>query len=125
MHLKDCGHTNLTRDKIRAVVKASMSEVLTGTIEVPHKNKKGRTMRAPWLQVVDPLAALTKVVHFELAAGLVSWPSNIPDGEFWIGLGADKGGGATKLLAKFMNVELADSWRHTCLLAVLDRIDDS
>ena len=123
-HLKEAGHTAVSRKQIRDLVKSSMSEVETGRIVVPHPRKPGRTMVAGWLRVVDVLSALVKSVMFEHASGLISWPSNVPDGEFWIGFAADKGGGATKLIAKFVCSELADSWRHTCMIAMLDRVDD-
>ena len=125
LHLKECGATDVTRKRIRAMVNASMSEVETGTITIPHPPKKGRTLSAAWLRVVDVLKALCKSLGYEQSCGLLSWPPNIPASEIWIGLACDKGGGATKLVAKFFIAELADSWRHTCLLAMLDRVDDS
>jgi hypothetical protein len=118
-HLKAGGHTDMSREALRNIVKLSMSDVETGSIVVPNLKKQGRTITAAWLRVVCVWAALAKTVGNELAMQLISWPGNIPDGEMWVGIAADKGCGATKLVAKFNNCELADSWRHTCLLAML------
>ena len=56
---------------------------------------------------------------------MLEWPSNIPHNEIWIELVIDKGGSATKLLLKFLNLRRTDSVYNTVLIGMLDRHKDT
>ena len=56
---------------------------------------------------------------------MLEWPSNIPHNEIWIQLVVDKGGSATKLLLKFLNLRRTDSVYNTVLIGMLDRHKDT
>ena len=77
-----------------------------------------------WLRVTNLLGVIQTTLNRQAAGGILEWPSNIPSSEIWVQLIEDKGGTATKLLLKFLNVKRADSVYHTVLVGMLDRHKD-
>ena len=77
-----------------------------------------------WLRVTNLLGVIQTTLNRQAAGGILEWPSNIPSSEIWVQLIEDKGGSATKLLLKFLNVKRADSVYHTVLVGMLDRHKD-
>ena len=123
-HLKDNGFDVSTRAQCRAAVKASTSAVETGLVTIENPKRPGQLMTHAWLHVEDARDAMTVMVQRLVDAGIFNNPPNVPHDKIWIVVGVDKGGGSTKMIAKFVNAEQSDSWRHTALLACLDKLED-
>ena len=86
--------------------------------------KPGKVIVGAWLRVTDLHKVIQTTINRQAAGGILEWPSNIPSSEIWVQLIEDKGGTATKLLLKFLNVKRADSVYHTVLVGMLDRHKD-